>query len=452
MRLFLLGITALAALSAQPVLAQTTPASPAIPQLKTTFVAPNSIIVEPMNPDPVRSHIALVVTHPERTNNFNYFHGLELAKYGYRVMFVNYTGPETTYEEFLYPIASGVRALRTIPGIDTIVLAGHSSVGPELTFYQDVAENGPAACQGPTRLYKCPTGMAQGLPKADGVLLLDPNSGAGSRLLNLYPAMDRRDPRKIDPSLDLFDPKNGYDPATRSATYSDAFLKKYFAAQAERSTSLIDEALWRLAKIEKGEGDYKDDEPFVVHGTSGPGRAGLGASVVKADLRILSRTHSPHLLLKADNTQATQTIRVVAKPATRPEDQRIMSQTVADTTVRHYLSFNALRTGPDYHLTEDRIYGVDWRSSGDSMQGNVEGITVPTLIIAATCGFDMGLLEAVFDHSAAKDKEYVGVEGADHNMRACGPQYGDTYRRSFNYMDAWLRKPGRFKQVDQGRK
>jgi hypothetical protein len=47
-------------------------------------------------------------------------------------------------------------------------LAGHSTGGIELTSYQDVAENGPKACQGPERVYKCQTKDAENLPQADG--------------------------------------------------------------------------------------------------------------------------------------------------------------------------------------------------------------------------------------------------------------------------------------------
>ena len=66
----------------------------------------------------------------------------------------------------------------------------------------------------------------------------------------------------------MFDPKNGYNPATKGANYSPEFLKKFFAAQGARANQLIDEALARLAKIEKGEGEFKDDEPFVVAGST----------------------------------------------------------------------------------------------------------------------------------------------------------------------------------------
>ena len=85
-------------------------------------------------------------------------------------------------------------------------------------------------------------------------------------------------------------------------------------------------------------------------------------------------------------------------------------------TVRHFLSFLALRTTPEFELTEDAIKGVDWRSSANSSPGNVENVTVPTLVMAGTCAIHLVPLGITFDHSVAKDKEFVAVEGANHRV------------------------------------
>ena len=260
------------ALMPTAALAQFSPAPEGGPPTKTTFVRltnnANAIVVEPVTPNPEKSRIAVLVTHPEHVNNFNYFTGRELSKYGYRVMMLNYYGPEQTYYEFIAPIAAAIKALRANPGVEKVVLAGHSTGGPELTSYQDVAENGPKACQGPERIYKCTGKDLDNLPKADGVMLLDSNAGAPERTVALNPAVDWRHPRQRNVALDIYDPKNGFNPATKGANYSAEFLKKFFASQAARANQIIDEALVRLAKIEKGEGEFSDDEPLVVGGAS----------------------------------------------------------------------------------------------------------------------------------------------------------------------------------------
>ncbi len=420
-----------------------TPATTAAVPLKTTFVQlsplANAVLVEPVTPNS-KSRIAVLVTHPEHANNFNYFVGQELPKYGYRALLLNYYGKEESYYEFLQPIAAAIKALRAIPGVEKVVLAGHSSGGTELSAYQDVAENGAAACQGAERIYKCQANGLNDLPKADGLLLIDANTGAPDKTIALNPAIDEHRPRQVDAALDLYDPRNGYDAATRSATYSAEFLDKFFAAQGAKANRVIDAALDRLGRIEKGEGEYRDDEPFVV---AGAGVNMSGARAEMTDIRLMSRTHAAHPLLMADGSVKTQVISRTMAPQGQPY-RNMLSQTAMDTTVRHYLSFQALRVMPDYRMTEDNLVGVLWRSTANSMQGNLEGIKVPTLVLAATCSSELVLLEIGYDRAAAEDKEFVGVEGADHFFRPCKPEYGDTYKRAFDAMDGWLSKPGRF--------
>ncbi len=442
----ILGIMVLAALAPMAARAQFSAAPESGPPTKTTYVRlsnnANAIVVEPVTPNPAKSRIAVLVTHPEHINNFNYFIGRGLPGYGYRVMMLNYYGPEQTYYEFIQPIAAAIKALRAMPGVEKVVLAGHSTGGPMLTSYQDVAENGAKACQGPERVYKCDGKNLDNLPKADGVMLLDANAGAPERTIALNPAVDPHRPRINNSELDIFDPRNGFDPATKSASYSPAFMKKFFAAQGARANQLIDEAQARLDKIEKGEGDYKDDEPFVVAGSSIHVN---GARPELADTRLLGKTHGQHVLLKADGSKPVQIIPLVMKPAAQPEDERVLFETVMNVTVRHYLSFQGLRVTPEsYGMTENSINGIVWRSTPNSIQGNLQGIRVPTLVMSATCAAHLVLLETAYDLSAAKDKEFVGVEGANHGFMPCRPEFGDTFKRTFDYVDGWLSKPGRF--------
>jgi pimeloyl-ACP methyl ester carboxylesterase len=414
-------------------------------ELQTTYVPlmndANAILAEPVTADPVRSRIAVLVTHPEHLNNFNYFIGRELPRRGYRVMMLNYYGPEIAYEEFLAPIAAAVTYLRTLPGVQKVVFAGHSTGGVELTFYQDVAENGPKACQGPERIYPCKGTNLANLPRADGVMLLETNIGAPLRTIAFDPAVDSRKPRERKPEVDMYSRRNGFDAATTSAKYTAEFTRTYFAAQRARNERLIDNALARLAKIEKGEGDYKDDEPFVVPGSS---LRSNGARLDFADRRLLSRTRAPHVLLKANGSTSTQVVPSLFAAQSDVDDLDRLGSTTHDTTVRHFLSFVSVRTTAEYALSENEIRGIQWRSTANSAPGNVEGITVPTLVMAGTCWPHLVPSEIAFDHAAAKDKAFVAVEGADHNFQPCKPQYGDTFKLAFDYVDRWLSKSGRF--------
>jgi pimeloyl-ACP methyl ester carboxylesterase len=415
------------------------------PQLKTTYVSlannANAVLLESPQPGP-NSRIVAINTHPDHNNNFNYFIGRELAARGYRALGVNYYGPEDEFEEFLAPVAAAVKYARSLPGVEKVVFATHSGGGPALTFYQEIAEKGPAACQEPSRIYKCRGTGLTGLPKVDGLLLLDINIGAPHRMLSLDPAVDTGTPRKREPSLDLYAAQNGFDAESSSASYPPAFVKRFLAGVHARSERLIADAQARLRAIESGQGPYKDNEPFVIAGMA---ENSVGARLNLADPRLLSRTRAPHLHLKADGSKPIEIARSTRKPqATSLEDRDTLGETTQNKTVRHYLSFLALRTTPDYELTEDSMKGIDWRSSANSAPGNVENISVPTLVMAGTCAIHIVPLEITFDHSAAKDKEFVAVEGANHSFQPCRPEFGDTRKRTFDYVEAWLSKPGRF--------
>lgn len=442
----LFAVLTVAAL-ALPGPARTQAAAPADsgPPTRTTFVRltnnANAILVEPVTPVPGRSRIALIATHPDNVNNFNNFTARELPRYGYRTLMLNYYGREQTWDEFIAPIAAAISTLRAIPGVEKVVFIGHSSGGTVLSAYQDIAENGPKTCQRAELAYKCQGKDLENLPKADGIIVPESYAGAAERTLALNPAVDDRHPRKPNPALDMFSPANGYDPATHSGRYSSEFRRKYFAAQVARANRLIDAARARLASIEAGQGDYKDDEPFVVPGQD---LVVQGARPDLADVRLMSKTHAPHLLLKSDGSKSSQIIPLVMTPRVRPEDQGLLFATTLNTTVRHYLAVEALRLGPDYAMTEDNVTGVQWRSTTNSLPGNLEGIHVPTLVMSATCAARLVFSEIAFDHSAAKDKELVGVEGAGHTFQPCRPEYGDTFRRTFDYIDGWLTRPGRF--------
>ena len=64
-------------------------------------------------------------------------------------------------------------------------------------------------------------------------------------------------------------------------------------------------------------------------------------------------------------------------------------------------------------------------------------------IMAMSCHYFLVPDEMIFDNSAAHDKQYVLVERASRGFTACRPEYGDTEKRLFNYIDSWLSADGR---------
>ncbi len=430
-------------MAAAPPLANSE-AVPAEPALKKTYLplsaghdtGANALLIEPARLGP-KSRIVMINTHPKNRNNFEYFIGDVFGARGYRVIEVNIYDPETSVEVLLPPLTAAINIARKLPGVEHVVLVGHSGGGPELSYYQEIAENGPSACQRPNRLSPCDGKGLEALPKADALLLLEANAGAAHRTMSMDPAVDK-DPRVRNPALDMYAVQNGFDPRTRTASYSADFLKRYSAAMQTRSEALVADALAKLKAIQDGSGPYPDDEPFVVPGLS---ESSGGARLNLADSKLLARTHGAHMLLKADGTRPVQIIPSTTKPQAAAERRRnTFDGTTINMTVRQYLAFQAVRTTADFQITENDVKGVDWSSSANSSAGNVEHIGVPTLVMAGSCMLHMVPLEIVYDHSVAKDKEFVAVEGAAHDFEPCRPEFGDTEKRAFDYVESWLDK------------
>jgi pimeloyl-ACP methyl ester carboxylesterase len=217
----------------------------------------DAVISRPVTPGP-HARTAIVIMHDE-ADSLDNLEAPRLAAAGYVVLSTNArTGPDpedhdTNWDNVLADVRTVVTYARALPGITKVVLLGHSSGAPLMAAYQNIAENGVKACQGPEKIVKCPDSLA-GLPRADGIILLDPIFGVGATVLaSVDPAvLDEDHPRQLDPSLDSFNPANGFSP--QGAQYPPAFRQRYFAAEAARNNRLIDKALARLRAIEAGRG------------------------------------------------------------------------------------------------------------------------------------------------------------------------------------------------------
>jgi pimeloyl-ACP methyl ester carboxylesterase len=390
-----------------------------------------------------KSHIALVQTHPQ-SNNFYLPGGRELASRGYRVLLIDYHGrdlaPEAMMEDYLPSLSRGVAYLRTQPGVDHVLVMGHSGGAAMTLLYGAVSTVGPSACQGPEKIYPCNGSRILHLEKADGFVVLDSPLGAFERMSGIDAAWTDHG---RDRSLDMFDPANGYDTMTKEANYSPAFVKHYYEQQRAHHMANMALAEERLKAIEVGRSAFDDDELLQIR-DMGPNI--IGARLFEADLRLAHRTKKPHIILKADGSQVEAIAESVRPPQAQAAQEGLRKLNVmsVNTTVRHFLATFALRTTPDYAITEDDIKGVDWHSAYNAPPSNAEKIAAPTLVMANSCMYLIVPDEIIYDHLAAKDKTYAITEGASHDFVACRPQYGDTKKRVYDFVDNWLSKPGRF--------
>jgi hypothetical protein len=149
-------------------------------------------------------------------------------------------------------------------------------------------------------------------------------------------------------------------------------------------------------------------------------------------------------LLRSDGSTVTQVIHSVRPPMGDPSLPVSYDQGTRTSSVRRFLGALAIRTTHNYNIGEDSITGIDWASSNTSTPSNIEGVTVPLLIMPNTCHYFMVPDEIIFQHARSVDKEIVFVEGAAHGITPCRPEFGDTVKRAFDYIDGWLSQPGRF--------
>ena len=381
-------------------------------------------------------HVAVLLIH--RTSNFlSHIATTELARRGFVVLAMNPRSDNNEaavmFEDNALDLKSGVDFLRRQPGITKIVLLGHSGGGPATSFYQATAEKGVSYCRGERKIISCRDNLA-GLPRADGLVLVDAHPGVSvNGLRSLNPAvLSESDPHQIDPALDPFDAKNGYNPNGPSK-YSPEFKQKYFKAQADRMNRLIAGAMSKLQRMSHDDDAFPDDDVLLVI-------RGEGARLMELDPSIHHSTLKPRKLLKNDGTVVTQIVESVRPaPTTLGSAARNASFTNGTRllTLRSFLSANAIRA-------KDSMDDIDWCSSNNSTPCALRSITVPVLITAMGAHYFIRDNEIHYEVAASADKDYIVVEGATHGIRPCTAcektpgQYSNSVKNYFDYVAMWI--------------
>lgn len=399
-------------------------------------------------PDPdkfPKPHIATLAMHRD-SNQMSHISTKEMPKRGIVALGMN---PRCQNNESLcepwennaLDVKQGIEYLRKLPGIDTIILFGHSGGGPTMAFYQAVAESGIAICQKPEKLTKCADSLAN-LPKADGVILMDSHPGNGvNAVRSLNPAVindqeiiESNALPKIDPALDPYNPANGYNPKGESH-YSDAFREKYFKGQSARMNRLIDIAEGKLKQIEAGTYRYPDGDAFIVP-------RGDNSRLYILELDIENSSHQPVKLIKNDGSVADCcTVTSVRPVINDPEANADFRGGALFLTLKSFLSVRAIRS-------TDSLHGIDWCSSNNSAPCSLRNVSVPLLIAAMGGHYFIRDSEIIFENAASKDKDLIVVEGATHGgtpCKECMPggqaydgRYDNAVKNGFDYMAKWI--------------
>jgi pimeloyl-ACP methyl ester carboxylesterase len=384
-------------------------------------------------PDTSRERdVAVLLIH--RVNNYlNHIAGWELAHRGFLVLAMNsrFDNNEASviWEVLAQDVRSGIDYLRNQRGIRKVILFGHSGGAATLSFYQAVAERGTEYCDSPRKLTVCGRELAN-LPKADGLILVDASLGNPIGLLRgLNPAVRiEGDPSSIDPALDPFNPANGFKPG--GSAYSEEFKQKYYAAQSARMNRLIDSAAGQAMRLGAPGSPFPDDNAFLIVRADG---ARL------ADSEDGRSTQQPRKHLKNNGTIVTEIVKSSRPPfaGAGPEENASFGGGARLLTLRSFLTTNAIRS------TNSRT-GIDWCSTNSSTPCAVGQIGVPLLV--AAMGGNTGLRdnEMLYEMAASRDKDYIVVEGATHNLGPCTEcetrkgEFDNVTKNFFNYVAKWL--------------
>lgn len=302
------------------------------------------------------------------------------------------------HEHLIADIAAQVAYLRK-QGFEKVVLLGNSGGGSLSTFYQAQANTAP-----PGRLTDTAAGdpydlNALDLPPADGLILFSAHVGEGVFALeNLDPSViDENDPLSCDPSLDMYNPANGYREPPEPSSYSPEFLERYRAAQRARCERLDAKAREIIARRRRYRAKMKE-----------PGFA---------ELPLTERLYITRM---ATTSQYLTIARVAANPSYTdlsidPSERVVDSLLHPDPHTGNYMlgGFASVMTPEGWLSTWSGL------SSRAAALENIKNVGQPVLVVSLTA--DPGILpheaRGMYDNAAATDKELAYVDG-DHYAQA----------------------------------
>lgn len=186
-----------------------------------------------------RPKVGVVLIHPRL--DFGHHYAIpRLVEAGFAVLagstrhLANDTMAE--HEEMVLDVAAYVRHLKERRGIEKVVLLGNCGGGSLSAYYQAEARRPPAE-----RTARSPGGSptyfeGAAMIPADAMIYAAAHKGQGRLLIDAIDpsVVNENDPLSVDPSLDLYDERNGFRPPPDWSEYEPAFLARYREAQLER--------------------------------------------------------------------------------------------------------------------------------------------------------------------------------------------------------------------------
>lgn len=268
-------------------------------------------------------------------------------------------------ENVAIDLGAVIRHMKEKLGYEKVVLVGWSGGGSLSLFYQSQAEN-PTVTSTPNG---DPPDLTQvELLPADAMITIAAHASRARTLTEWIDAsvLDERDPYKLDPDLNIYDPKNG-------PPFSAEFVARYRAAQIARNRRITAWVRERLAFLkERGGSDV--EEPFVVYRTM-------------ADPRFLDTTIDPN---------------------DRPANRCLLGDPATSNNIPAGLGrYSSLRS---------------WLSQWSYDESNADGprhasrISIPYLLVENSADEACPTTHArdIFEAVSRPDKQYIQIKDANH--------------------------------------
>jgi pimeloyl-ACP methyl ester carboxylesterase len=350
----------------------------------------------------------LVFNHPRADFSSHYLTpfllGAGYAVYGGQTRYLG-NDVNCEHECLCADLAAQLRYLRA-EGFEKVLFCGNSGGGPLSTFYMAQA-NTPVG-------QRLKTTAAGGdydlneldLPRADGLINL---AGAHSEghlgIANLDPSViDEEDPLSCDPSLDMFNPANGYRKPPEVSKYSEEFLTRYRAAQVERCRRIDARAKQEVARKRR----YR-------------------AKMAEPGFADLPLEEQNYITRQAVACNTIVVYRTMADPALtdltiHPNKRGIIGLMQPDPQTANWSipGFVQMMTAEGWLSTWSGL------STQVNMHEDGKKVTEPVLSISFTA--DVTILpyvaKGLYENAASKDKTYLEIEGDHFAFRETGERDG----------------------------